>query len=98
VENRVGERGFGAGRGVGKELMYWFQEPAPTMMLAWGAISWADVCFDALVFAALGKPGFFWRQITQREGYVASSGGDRRSEKNVSKPQRCSANLPLSSL
>jgi len=50
---------FGAGRGVGKELMYWFQGTRADMMLAWGASFMVlMVLFDALVLRPW-KTGFF---------------------------------------
>jgi NitT/TauT family transport system permease protein len=56
---------FGAGRGVGKELMYWFQGTRADMMLAWGASFMVlMVLFDALVLRPWENRVFSWRQIT----------------------------------
>jgi NitT/TauT family transport system permease protein len=54
---------FGAGRGVGKELMYWFQGIRVDMMLAWGASFMAlMVLIDVVVFRRWEKHAFSWRQ------------------------------------
>ncbi len=55
---------FGAGRGVGKELTYWFQGSRADMMLAWGASFMAlMVLIDALVLRPWERRVFSWRQI-----------------------------------
>jgi NitT/TauT family transport system permease protein len=56
---------FGAGRGVGKELMYWFQGTRADMMLAWGASFMVlMVLFDAVILRRWENRVFSWRQIT----------------------------------
>jgi NitT/TauT family transport system permease protein len=56
---------FGAGRGVGKELMYWFQGTRADMMLAWGASFMVlMVLFDAVILRPWENRVFSWRQIT----------------------------------
>jgi NitT/TauT family transport system permease protein len=55
---------FGAGRGVGKELMYWFQGTRVDMMLAWGvSFMILMVLTDAVVLRRWEKQVFSWRQI-----------------------------------
>jgi NitT/TauT family transport system permease protein len=54
---------FGAGRGVGKELMYWFQGIRVDMMLAWGASFMVFmVLIDVVVLRRWEKRVFSWRQ------------------------------------
>jgi NitT/TauT family transport system permease protein len=54
---------FGASRGVGKELMYWFQGTRADMMLAWGASFMAlMVLVDAFVLRRWENRVFSWRQ------------------------------------
>ena len=54
---------FGASRGVGKELMYWFQGTRADMMLAWGASFMAlMVLVDAFVLRPWENRVFSWRQ------------------------------------
>lgn len=54
---------FGAGRGVGKELMYWFQGTRADMMLAWGtSFMVLMVVIDLLVLQPWEKQVFSWRQ------------------------------------
>ena len=53
---------FGASRGVGKELMYWFQGTRADMMLAWGAsFMLLMVAIDALVLRPWENRVFSWR-------------------------------------
>lgn len=53
---------FGASRGVGKELMYWFQGTRADMMLAWGAsFMLLMVAIDALVLRPWENRVFAWR-------------------------------------
>ncbi len=55
---------FGAGRGVGKELMYWFQGIRADMMLAWGvSFMVLMVLIDVMVLKRWEKRVFAWRQI-----------------------------------
>jgi NitT/TauT family transport system permease protein len=55
---------FGAGRGVGKELMYWFQGIRADMMLAWGvSFMVLMVLIDVMVLKRWEKRIFSWRQI-----------------------------------
>ena len=54
---------FGVGRGVGKELMYWFQGIRADMMLAWGiSFMLLMVLIDLLVLRRWEKRVFSWRQ------------------------------------
>jgi NitT/TauT family transport system permease protein len=54
---------FGASRGVGKELLYWFQGTRADMMLAWGASFMAlMVLIDALILRPWEFRVFSWRQ------------------------------------
>ena len=54
---------FGAGRGVGKELMYWFQGIRADMMLAWGvSFMVLMVLIDVMVLQRWEKRVFSWRQ------------------------------------
>lgn len=54
---------FGAGRGVGKELMYWFQGIRADMMLAWGASFMVlMVLIDVVFLRRWEKHVFSWRQ------------------------------------
>lgn len=56
---------FGASRGVGKELMYWFQGTRADMMLAWGtSFIVLMVVIDALVLRRWESRVFSWRQVT----------------------------------
>jgi NitT/TauT family transport system permease protein len=53
---------FGAGDGVGQELMNWFQDTRVDMMLAWGvSFMIVMVAIDLLVFRALARRAFAWR-------------------------------------
>jgi NitT/TauT family transport system permease protein len=55
---------FGANRGVGKELTYWFQGSRADMMLAWGASFMAlMVLIDALILRRWETRVFSWRQV-----------------------------------
>ena len=55
---------FGVGRGVGKELMYWFQGIRADMMLAWGVSFMLLMVFiDMIVLRPWEKRAFSWRQI-----------------------------------
>ena len=55
---------FGASRGVGKELMYWFQGTRADMMLAWGAsFIVLMVLIDVLVLRRWENRVFSWRQV-----------------------------------
>ncbi len=54
---------FGATRGVGKELTYWFQSSRADMMLAWGASFMAImVLIETLVLRRWEIQVFSWRQ------------------------------------
>lgn len=54
---------FGASRGVGKELMYWFQGIRADMMLAWGvSFMILMVLIDAIVLRRWEKQVFSWRR------------------------------------
>jgi NitT/TauT family transport system permease protein len=54
---------FGAGRGVGKELTYWFQSTRADMMLAWGAsFMGLMVLIEVLVLRRWENRVFSWRQ------------------------------------
>ncbi len=58
---------FGAGRGVGKELMYWFQGTRADMMLAWGASFMVlMVLIDTLVLRRWENRVFSWRPLAAR--------------------------------
>ena len=53
---------FGASRGVGKELMYWFQSTRVDMMLAWGAsFMILMLAIDVLILRPWEKWVFSWR-------------------------------------
>ena len=53
---------FGASRGVGKELMYWFQSTRVDMMLAWGAsFMMLMLAIDVLILRPWEKWVFSWR-------------------------------------
>jgi NitT/TauT family transport system permease protein len=53
---------FGAGNGVGQELINWFQETRVDMMLAWGvSFMILMVLIDLLVFRTLARRVFAWR-------------------------------------
>jgi NitT/TauT family transport system permease protein len=53
---------FGAGNGVGQELINWFQDTRVDMMLAWGvSFMIVMVAIDLLVFRALARRAFAWR-------------------------------------
>ena len=55
---------FGAGRGVGKELMYWFQGTRADMMLAWGTTFMVlMVLIDLLFLRRWEDRVFSWRQV-----------------------------------
>jgi NitT/TauT family transport system permease protein len=53
---------FGAGNGVGQELINWFQDTRVDMMLAW-AVSFmiVMVMIDLLVFRLMARRAFAWR-------------------------------------
>jgi NitT/TauT family transport system permease protein len=53
---------FGAGNGVGQELINWFQETRVDMMLAWGASFMIFMALiDLLVFRLMARRAFEWR-------------------------------------
>jgi NitT/TauT family transport system permease protein len=53
---------FGAGSGVGQELINWFQSTRVDMMLAWGvSFMIVMVLIDLLVFRSLARRVFVWR-------------------------------------
>jgi NitT/TauT family transport system permease protein len=53
---------FGAGNGVGQELINWFQDTRVDMMLAWGvSFMILMVLIDLLVFRLLARRAFAWR-------------------------------------
>ena len=53
---------FGAGSGVGQQLIYWFQETRVDMMLAWGvSFMIVMVLIDLLVFRTWARHTFAWR-------------------------------------
>jgi NitT/TauT family transport system permease protein len=53
---------FGAGNGVGQELINWFQNTRVDMMLAWGtSFMILMVLIDLLVFRLLARRAFAWR-------------------------------------
>ena len=53
---------FGAGSGVGQQLIYWFQETRVDMMLAWGvSFMIVMVLIDLLVFRTWARRTFAWR-------------------------------------
>ena len=53
---------FGASRGVGQQLTYWFQETRVDMMLAWGvSFMIVMVLIDLLVFRTWARRTFAWR-------------------------------------
>jgi NitT/TauT family transport system permease protein len=53
---------FGAGNGVGQELINWFQETRVDMMLAWGvSFMILMVLIDLLVFRTWARRAFAWR-------------------------------------
>jgi NitT/TauT family transport system permease protein len=53
---------FGAGNGVGQELINWFQETRVDMMLAWGvSFMILMVLIDLLVFRVWARRVFAWR-------------------------------------
>lgn len=55
---------FGAERGVGKELTYWFQGSRADMMLAWGVSFMAlMVLIDMLILRRWEDRVFSWRQV-----------------------------------
>jgi len=55
---------FGAGRGVGKELMYWFQGTRADMMLAWGLSFMLLMVFvDVVIFRWWERRTFSWRLV-----------------------------------
>lgn len=54
---------FGAGAGVGQQLVYWFQETRVDMMLAWGvSFMVLMVLVDLLVFRMWANRAFAWRR------------------------------------
>jgi NitT/TauT family transport system permease protein len=53
---------FGAGNGVGQEMINWFQDTRVDMMLAWGmSFMILMVLIDLLVFRLLARRAFAWR-------------------------------------
>jgi NitT/TauT family transport system permease protein len=53
---------FGAGNGVGKELINWFQDTRVDMMLAWGvSFMIVMVLIDLLIFRLWARRAFAWR-------------------------------------
>jgi len=53
---------FGAGNGVGQELINWFQDTRVDMMLAWGmSFMILMVAIDLLVFRLWARRAFAWR-------------------------------------
>jgi NitT/TauT family transport system permease protein len=53
---------FGAGSGVGQELINWFQDTRVDMMLAWGvSFMVVMVAIDLLVFRLWARRAFAWR-------------------------------------
>ena len=53
---------FGAGNGVGQQLINWFQDTRVDMMLAWGvSFMIVMVLIDLLVFRLLARRAFAWR-------------------------------------
>jgi NitT/TauT family transport system permease protein len=53
---------FGAGNGVGQELINWFQDTRVDMMLAWGmSFMVLMVAIDLLVFRLWARRAFAWR-------------------------------------
>jgi NitT/TauT family transport system permease protein len=53
---------FGAGDGVGQELINWFQDTRVDMMLAWGvSFMIVMVLIDLLVFRLWERRVFAWR-------------------------------------
>jgi NitT/TauT family transport system permease protein len=53
---------FGAGSGVGQELINWFQDTRVDMMLAWGvSFMIVMVAIDLLVFRVWARRAFVWR-------------------------------------
>ncbi len=54
---------FGAGNGVGQQLIYWFQDTRVDMMLAWGgSFMVVMVLIDLFVFRLWARRSFAWRQ------------------------------------
>ncbi|HEU0154927.1 MAG TPA: ABC transporter permease [Stellaceae bacterium] len=54
---------FGAGSGVGQQLIYWFQDTRVDMMLAWGiSFMVVMVLIDLFVFRWWARRSFAWRQ------------------------------------
>jgi NitT/TauT family transport system permease protein len=53
---------FGAGNGVGQELINWFQETRVDMMMAWGvSFMLIMVLIDVVLFRLLSRRAFAWR-------------------------------------
>jgi NitT/TauT family transport system permease protein len=53
---------FGAGNGVGQELINWFQETRVDMMMAWGvSFMLIMVLIDIVLFRLLSRRAFAWR-------------------------------------
>jgi NitT/TauT family transport system permease protein len=53
---------FGAGSGVGQQLISWFQDTRVDMMLAWGvSFMIVMVLIDLLVFRTWARHSFAWR-------------------------------------
>jgi NitT/TauT family transport system permease protein len=53
---------FGAGNGVGQQLINWFQDTRVDMMLAWGvSFMIVMVLIDLLIFRLLARRTFAWR-------------------------------------
>ncbi len=54
---------FGTGKGVGQELINWFQDTRVDMMLAWGvSFMLVMVAIDLLIFRLWAHRAFAWRQ------------------------------------
>lgn len=57
----VGEA-FGVSSGIGRQLMYWFQDTRVDMMLAWGVSFMLTMVFiDVIVFRWWERRAFVWR-------------------------------------
>jgi NitT/TauT family transport system permease protein len=53
---------FGAGSGVGQQLIYWFQDTRVDMMLGWGvSFMILMVLIDSLVFRTWARRSYAWR-------------------------------------
>jgi NitT/TauT family transport system permease protein len=54
---------FGAGSGVGQQLINWFQDTRVDMMLAWGvSFMIVMVLIDLLVFRPWARHAFAWKR------------------------------------